>query len=83
MSFRRSSMSKANKLLICASLCSINASLETDLALISDFIVSLNNLALPNGKISSLQASFILAMDKVKSKTFSIICLDWMVAFVK
>lgn len=60
MSFRRSNISRANKLPIFASLCSAKASLESDFILMSTLMVSHSSFALPNGRIRSLLASLIL-----------------------
>lgn len=68
ISFRRSIISNAIKLLMLTTPISAKACLEFDLLLISFLIVSVNSSAFPSGRTSNLQASWILER-KIYGKT--------------
>lgn len=68
ISFRRSIISNAIKLLMLTTPISAKACLEFDLLLISFLMVSVNSSAFPSGRTSNLQASWILER-KIYGKT--------------
>lgn len=68
ISFRRSRISKAIKLLMFTTPISVSACFELDFVFRSFFIVSVSSSAFPRGKTNNLQASWILKWKKVKEK---------------